>query len=501
MISLLLALCGTAHGASLDLLDVAGPWGTPASEGPTGVWWNPAMIGFGGGTRFLVEGAPTLANIRFQRDDPYPSSCAEEEAAGEDCTYTNWGGEDRFRYFGVAPFLGVSSDFGVKGLGIGAAMVVPHARGAKSIVDDGPARFHLREANIQAIYAMLGASYTYKDMVSVGVSGAYVHSTYYADLDNEVMSAVADQMGDLLNRRPDEVGYNDDILEDPAYSTRTGFGPMQGNGFTFAAGVAVRPVSWLTISASYNHGVKISHEGGVSLDFGCPPDTDVIGRFAFESEGLCDAKMDSDGVVTYWYPSRVNAGVAVTPVDRLRLELMGGWVGWSKFTDYAIETSNVVSQNTEVSEDTAKLLEQHRSWARDNNDTFWLGLDGKVDVHDLVLVGARALFDHHAVPDSALSPNNYDADDLQTGVLVALRPIPELEIGLSYNHHFVFARTVHDSLFGVTLNPDERNEDRYFWPSETGTTTGSIDRFGLSVRGTFLDLGQKKKDKAKKPKK
>ncbi|MCA9573760.1 MAG: hypothetical protein KC656_38270, partial [Myxococcales bacterium] len=167
--------------------------------------------------------------------------------------------------------------------------------------------------------------------------------------------------------------------------------------------------------------------------------TDVIGRFAFESEGLCDAKMDSDGVVTYWYPSRVNAGVAVTPVDRLRLELMGGWVGWSKFTDYAIETSNVVSQNTEVSEDTAKLLEQHRSWARDNNDTFWLGLDGKVDVHDLVLVGARALFDHHAVPDSALSPNNYDADDLQTGVLVALRPIPELEIGLSYNHHFVFA--------------------------------------------------------------
>ena len=133
MFALFLSLISTANAASLDLLEVGGPYGTPAATNATASFWNPAGLAMDQGTRFTLEGAPAFANVDISVD-----------GAGE-----YWGGEDQYTYFGVAPFAGVATDFGVDGLGVGLSLSVPFAKGAKAVNLGGNGRYHLQEADIK----------------------------------------------------------------------------------------------------------------------------------------------------------------------------------------------------------------------------------------------------------------------------------------------------------------------------------------------------------------
>jgi long-subunit fatty acid transport protein len=186
---------------------------------------------------------------------------------------------------------------------------------------------------------------------------------------------------------------------------------------------------------------------------------------------------------------RAHLGIAYQPVPDVTLELMGGWVGWSAFRDFEIKVVDLEAVDTEVAEEDLARVEQDRLWARDNQDSFWLGIDAKGKPHDQLLVGGRVLFDRAAVPSYAMSPNNADFDTIQIGVLVAAQPSPKvpLEIGLSFTEHIQLSRTVTDSAFYVAVDPAARPEDRYTWPVMNGTYKGFIHRLGISLRGTFDD--------------
>ena len=101
MLSLLLLLAQPVFASSLDNLEVGGLFGTPNSDDPTALWWNPAGLATGEGTRFHFEGAPTFANMNFDRSDEFN------------------GGLDKYQLFAVVPYGGLATDFGVKNLGFG----------------------------------------------------------------------------------------------------------------------------------------------------------------------------------------------------------------------------------------------------------------------------------------------------------------------------------------------------------------------------------------------
>ena len=210
----------------------------------------------------------------------------------------------------------------------------------------------------------------------------------------------------------------------------------------------------------------------------------MLGRFGSEAFGLCDTEVDANGSVGYPLPARFNASVVVEPMERLRLEAMGGWVNWGKFQDFEIEVKDV-GQLNDLSEDAAALLNQERSWARDNRDSYWLGVDGKMKLNKVFGVGARLLYDRAAVPDTTLSPSNYDANTVILGGLVMVRPAPHFRVGVGFSQYFVQQRTTDSSAFGMTLNVDERKEDRYAYPAMNGTYSSSISRISLAVRGHF----------------
>lgn len=512
----LLALSAPAHAASLDLVEVGGAFGSPAATNPTALWWNPAGLAVAGGTQFFVEGAPALATVNATRTNPDYGELPAQPNPEFPTTY-DYGGTEKFTFTGVVPFVGVSSDLGVKGLGVGLSMSAPTGVGASSTSQDGPNRYQMREGAVQTVHFTAGAAYQLRDKVALGAALSLIDGSYYANLDTTTYPDLAWAVADELGSATPPTSFQDGYAENLGYATTTVFGGDKAGGghgrlkdlaTTFSLGLHVTPLKkerLLDLAVSYNHGYRLDTEGELSLHFRCPPSYDGISRFGAETAGLCNPDtgegnvVQGTGKIGFDLPGRVQFGVSSSPVDALRLEVMGAYVFWSVFTDYDIETTvkadAIPIDDAAAAEETAALVSQKRQWARDNRDTFWLGVDGKYMFTPVVGAGARVLYDRSAIPDAVVSPNNFDADTVMVTGLLLVNPIERIGIGLSAGHYFLATRTVTDSPYSIDIaraNPGaddfylaSPSAGRYFFPSANGTYQGSITRFGLSVRGTF----------------
>jgi long-subunit fatty acid transport protein len=497
--SLFLALTTNAQAGSLDLLEVGGMWGTPAATNPTAVWWNPAGLAVASGTQILIESAPTFARAQHERTSPDYGPIDEENAVDLDGdgfpdTKYDYGGPDELKYSGFSPFAGVSTDFGVKGFGIGAAFFVPFAKEGESSYPNGSGRYNVRGGGNKALYLSLASGYHIADLVAIGASFSYVMNTWEADVDTEAYSALGPAYAEALSTDIPET-YQDGYIEHPGYTTNLKFDPLKDNTVTFGTGVYITPIDMLGISIAYHHGIRVENTGDVTLGFSCPPTDDFPSAAAAGLTGLCTdqkgATIKGTSLIAYNLPSRLHGGILLEPVDMLRLELMGGWVHWSQFTDYEIHTkvkpSDVPVDSEEFQQTTADLVSQDRLWARASKNNGWVGLDGKVSPIPVLTLGGRAMVDTPAVPSMAVSTNNFDSLSVILSGLVVVKPVKMLDIGLSYGHHFVTKRTITDSGFGVTLDESKRKADRFFYPEANGTYVGHINRLGISVRGHFFE--------------
>ncbi len=460
-----------ALASGLDLPEVGGLWGTPAETGPTAVWFNPGALALGHGTRVLVDvAAPLHATLRFDRSGPF-------------------GGPSAYNYTGVVPFVGVATDAGVRGLGLGLSFFVPYAVAGGPADPDAPlpsGRTHLRQGSVFPFHVSLAASYAWKDVLSFGAAVTVIHSRWGAQLDFSTVPDLADTLADLGfgGDEPTDF-YSDEDLEDPDYLLGVDFGPLPATTASLQAGIAARPHPDVLLSVGFALGTPrpLVHRGGVAIDAGCPPEDDLFGRAGAQLYGLCDADIAADATIAYRYPMRVHVGAAWQVKPELRLELMGGWTGWSAYDDLRITVTDPVSANTELGEPALDALTLDRRWGRGARDTFWVGVDAKGDVGPLVL-GGQARFDRAAIPNAWMGPNNFDFDAATLGALLGVRPTrkADLVLALSYQGRIAAPRTVTDSAFGLAVDPAARNPDRAFYPQMNGRYTSGLHRLALSVR-------------------
>ncbi|MCA9495257.1 MAG: outer membrane protein transport protein [Myxococcales bacterium] len=490
-----------ASAASLDLLEVGGAYGTVAATNPTALWWNPAGLAVGGGTQIMLEAAPTFGGLNVDRTNPDYGTLVEYP---DFPTTYDYSGSERYSSIGVVPFLGVSSDLTVPGLGVGLGLYVPTGKAAASDEEWGASRYSAREGNIQTVHLSLGAAYRIKELVSIGLSGSLVNSRWYGNSDASVYPDLAEKVRDTLGGTLAET-YQDGFIEDRAYTATLVLGGLEDDGghglltdttFTFGGGVYVTPTDRVGISLGWNQGVSLSHEGSVSFVFQCPPEYDPDSFNAATDGGTCGTTIPGQATLAYKLPSRLHLGVAVLPVERVRLELMGAWVGWHVLQDYKVDIlvnpSDVPVDDSQFALPTAELLRQDRLLARGAKDSFWVGLDGKVEVEEHVTVGGRLTFDKAAIPTEYVSASNIDADTFMLQGMTQIRPVPRLGIGLSYSYAASGARTVSNSVFSQDLarasveSPDyyklDDAVDRTFYPSTNGTYGLGIHRIGVSVQ-------------------
>lgn len=464
-----LALLGVAGAASLDQIEVAGPWGTPTATDATALWWNPAGIASGSGTRFQFELAPVVAVMNYDRADDF----------GRD-------GLSTYRRVGAIPFAGFVSDLGVKGLGIGGGIAVPTARGAEmelasSTSPPSDGRYAMRSGNNQAIHAILAAGYKPHKVISFGATAQLAMTEWQALLDTSLTTTYHDR----VSAAGQEPQYTERTLEDPRYSATVAYSPLTDRALTFSGGVHVTPNDKLAIALTWVNGYRVDNTGEADVYFNCPPQADTFGRFVAETGGLCHSTVNAAAGVGYNLPSRLQGGLAVTPKEGTRLELMGAWVGWSVFDNYDVTLTEIAERNPELPEATAAGLDRTREQARAAENSFWVAVDVKQEVGKHWTFGGRALFDKAAVPTHAVSASNFDANAGVFTGLAAWRPNPNLEIGLSGSWHYLALRTVNSSAFGLEYDPGRRNEDRFFYPHTNGDYGSAIFRGGLQFRARF----------------
>jgi long-subunit fatty acid transport protein len=469
----LFALLSVAAAGSLDAVEVGGPWGTVLSDEPTALWWNPAGIAAAGGTQVYIEAAPTWGNVQFQRANPN-------------------GGMGPLGSAGVLPFGGITSDLTVKGLGVGMAMGAPVARPGSQVETGSPGNYHLRAGEIMKIHGIVGAAYEYNDLFAIGATVQLVSSTWGAELDYDGLPDLVDEMSALGINEVEglEVDYTDADLESEDYRVTLDFEQLKDTTVTWSIGGRIQPIEQLAFGFSYVAPYRVDNVGDTQLRFGCPSQDDTIGRYGMEAFGLCDANgggrtLDASGIIGYDLPARLHFGVMGRPIESLRLEIFGAYVTWSRFSDFDITIEDIAEKNafeTDLQQkSTPALTQQKRQWARDNVNTVLLALDTKYTISPKWLVGARVTYDKSAVPDATLSTNNYDADLVILMAHAAFNPVPPLRIGLSFSEYLATTREVSDSAFGMTLAPESRKADRYYFPQMNGTYASNVHRIGLNV--------------------
>lgn len=431
--------------AGLDEPSVGGLYGTVAGTNPTAVWWNPAALAAEAGTRYHLDLGPTFRRLTIDSD-----------RGSEALTDTS-----------VVPFVGIASDFGENRLGVGFGLFVPQSlRLASEESGATPNRYALRSSNLRMLQIALAGGYTIADeWLSIGVSGSVVDGRQTWSHDVPTVAELAGDVGTLT----------DADFADPSYAATVTY-DLEDPALTFGVGVYLRPFAdedrdRLAVSLAYLHGVTLTLTGTARVAFGCP--ADPAARKAADQQGICDTTGDGIGRVTLRLPSRVHVGVMTRPIDTLRLELFGSWVGWSRYADLQVQTVLEAEGASEFSRD--------RAWARDGRDVFAATLDAKFQATDRFLVGARMGVEQAAVPAGTLSAAHADGETIRVAGLAVFSPFRALELGLSYGRDFVAARNVPTSRFGLSLRPER--PDRYRYGEASGRYALAVRRVGLVVRG------------------
>ena len=449
------------QAAELDLVDVGGLWATPTATGGAAAFWNPGALAGGEGTRWHMDVAGVRGQMTYAALDDDP---------------------DTYLKTAPLPFVGIATDFGSEDYGIGFALAAPYAVGGDVQATPASGRYFMQQGAVQAVYVMLAGSASFvEDKVHVGLGVGLVHSEWSALSDKELLPDLAT----AIEEAGSEHSYTDFDLGDPDYAATLSFPSLTDLAYTASIGLLWLPHEKVDVAVSYIAPVAVDNTGEMQIQFGCPPQEDIGGRFIAESRGICDTTYDAEAAVGYTLPSRLHLGVAYTPVDSVRLEAMAGVIGWSAFTDFDIRTSGIVEHNEGVSEETAELIESAHLWARDAQTTAWFGFDAKTSLTDRVQVALRTIFDPASIPDSALSPNNWDADKLHVAGGVAANLNERFMVAIAYSHQFIAERTITNSAFSVSVDSSVEVEDRYNYPSTNGTYSGTLDRVAVTLSSGF----------------
>ena len=121
-----------------------------------------------------------------------------------------------------------------------------------------------------------------------------------------------------------------------------------GHGFGFHLGAQARVNPWLSVGARYLSAVKVEFDGdadftqittGVVLPNGAPADPLLAAQFADDAT-LSDQSISTELTL----PSQLVVGVALTPIERLRILADYQWTGWSSFDDAPLDFQRLTDQ-------------------------------------------------------------------------------------------------------------------------------------------------------------
>ncbi len=440
-----------------------GEHGHPTTDNLTSMYYNPAGLSLGTGTRLYLDGNFAWRTFQYERPVEAIDHILEE---GENAPGTPAGavgansGTASLNNKLASPFIGVASDFGVKGLGVGLSLFAPF--GGSSVYDkqdaiegfpgaqDGPQRWWAIEGTIKSVYITGTAAYHIPDIrLSLGLSVNMVKS--------EVFTARARNASGH-----DHLSANDrgDLLEGRALLD------VAGTELSVGLGVIWEPVEKLWFGLSWQSAPNFGEselEGNARLVIGNGDETQPKVKF-FQS-----------------LPDVLHFGTRWRSSDKLELRLFGNYIRWSKFT----EQCALDLDSPETCEGNPLFLAP-REW----EDGFAIRAGASYWLNDDVELVAGGGFDTNSVPDRTLEPALFDTDKFTASAGARLEFMDDaLALGLTYTQVIYTERDVKPR--GRTEDMNETDIDQFGFrqgqrqPDSSGVYTQAIGVLNINLEYNF----------------
>jgi len=381
------ATAAPALASGFAAAEFGGEQGNVVTTNPTALYFNPAGIAFGDGTRLYVSGVLALRRGSWSHAQAASELPEPPGAEGADS------GQARFSNLLAAPALAATTRVGR--LALGGAFYVPfggrvhwdqNPRFANDpafpLAVDGVQRWHIIEGAVTSLYFTLGAALRFGP-VAIGVTGNVVRSSVH-----------------ILQAK----SFNPQRVVDPLNEGRIGI-DVAGTHASFGVGAmfeAVRERLWL--GASYQAQPAL---GAMQLD------------------GTLSASLATDVAparpVTYTYalPDIVRAGLRARSVigrRALELRVYGDLTRWSRLQSQCVSIQDqpcaVFPDGTDATPGATTIQNIRRRW----QDTYGAHVGASYWPSDRVEVFGGAGFATAAAPDATLDPMMPDAGSVRFAV-------------------------------------------------------------------------------------
>ena len=467
-------LAAQAGATGLLVARFGGEHGHPTTDNPTAIYYNPAGLALGKGTRLFIDASLALRSYTFNRspdavsnllqDQPgAPGSVQGGTPAGNGVAANS--GQASLSNVLAAPFLGVASDLGIEGLGVGLAFYVPIGGQSKwdkqspvsgyPGAEDGSQRWWVMEGSIRSLYiSAAGAYYIKPARLSVGLSVNAVKSEIFT-----VRARNADGTDDLVNRNTNGLGdqYADRLKEG------RGLVDLASWDLSLGMGLVYEPIDKMYIGLSYQT------QPGFGENTLSGKATTILNNGAADNPGNVK---DAEAVQSM--PDVIRAGWRWRQ-DANEYRLFGDYARWSKFNKQCIRTKG---------RDDCDLANIPREW----EDAFGVRAGySRFLKDDLIELYVGAGYDQNAVPDATLEPALYDAEKMSVALGGKVRVLDNaLRIAATWTQVIYFdretdvwPRDANGSLIPQGAYASAAN------PNAAGKYSQSIGVFNLNVEYAF----------------
>ncbi len=431
-----LVLSTSAAAGGFSTARFGGERGHAASDHLSSIYYNPAGIALGHGTRGVLEGLVAYRSVDYVRDPGAIDNLGDETPTEAQSANA---GPAKLRNAVASPFLGIATDGGIPGLGVGVGVYVPF--GGQASWDknaayegnerypgavDGPQRWAAIDGEQRALYYTLAASYQLMNgKVAIGAG----------------LNIVQQQVA-LVRAR--NVNGTDDLVTGDVLVEGRSLLELKGLDLAASAGIIVKPTPCSRIGLSYQSQPGFGEtrlEGTLTNKFGQGEVAPV------------------DVILSQDLPDVIRFGAEWRAFVRGSLHFAADYQRWSSYQNQCIIGAATPDAKCEINPDGTSdqagiLVNLPRNW----KDTFGVRAGGRWFATDAFEVNGGLSYDSNAVPDETMDPSLFDMNKVigQAGVAWAGKT---LNLSLTVAHVYYMSRTTAPRLEAEAPMPPSKNPD------------------------------------------
>ncbi len=416
-------ISSTAHAGGFSTARFGGERTHAASDQVGTIYYNPAGLAYGHGTRGLIEGLFAYRTIEYDRavgaiDNPGTGTPDDAIAANS--------GKATLANTLASPFLGIATDGGIEGLGVGVGFYVPFGGQAKWDTNeafrdnatypgavDGPQRWSAIEGEQRSIYITLAGAWRTRSG-SFAIGGGV----------NVVSSSVS-----LIRAR--NLNGSDDLVAGAVQTEGRSLVEAKGVDLAASVGIMVKPTPCSRVGISYQSQPgfgEMSLAGTLTNKFGTGPE------------------LPSAIEVRQALPDVVRVAGEWRAFAKAALHLAIDYQRWSAYKNTCIMSEGATGA-CEVAADGSTteagiLVNVPRNW----QDTYTVRGGGRYFLSDVLEVNAGLTYDtsaisYNAPKDDSMDPSLFDMNKLigQAGVGWTGGKVG---VAFTLGHVYYFDRTV-----------------------------------------------------------